>query len=389
MARTWGYTRRNRLPFKAFDAVGGTIAHGWARIRRRAAPRRSARIETVLVVEFWNIGDVVLATPFLAALREMFPGARVTLLGQRHAAEVLAHSDLVDEVITVDIPWTAARRRYNPIRYADAELRRVFMDIRSRRFDLAFESRMDPRAKIVLALTGARRRIGYEYGGCNWLLTDAVPITDFDRHRVQDWAALLEPFGGVSRQQPPRLAITASESAWAREWLASRGVGGGDRVVAVHPGASSSAKRWPVERFAGIARELAEWHATRVVAIEDPSGYGAELAHVPGVAAIQPNLRELLALLAEVDLLVGNDSGPMHMAAAVGTPTVGIFHPHAAREFAPLGTGHHVLTPPPAAVERGVPPQAETLLGVTTEAVMVAVRASLSRTEPSRCTAAY
>ena len=388
MARTWGYTRRNRLPIEAFDAVGGSIARGWARIRRRAEPARPARVGTILVVEFWNIGDVVLATPFLAALREKFPGARVTLLGQKHAAELLAHSDLVDEVVTVDVPWTAARRRYDPVRYADAELRRVISDLRSRRFDLAFESRMDPRAKMVLGLTGARRRVAYEYGGCNWLLTDAVPITDFDRHRVHDWTALLEPFGGAPGQRLPRLALAPSESAWAWEWLAARGVGAGDRIVAVHPGASSSAKRWPLDRFAAVAREIAAWPATKVVAIEDPSGYGAELSRIPGVHSFRPNLRQLLALLAEADVLVGNDSGPMHMAAAVGTPTIGIFHPHAAREFAPLGEGHHVLVPPATAAQADARPEAKTLLGVATQAVIDAVSATLA-TEASRCAAAY
>lgn len=338
------------------------------------------------MVEFWNIGDVVLATPFLAALRERFPGASITLLGQPHAAEILADSDLVDEVITIDIPWTAARRRYDPRRYG-RDLRRAISALRKRSFDLAFESRMDPRAKLVLALSGAQRRVAFDYGGCNWLLTDPVPVNGFDRHRVDDWAALLEPFGGGCALHLPRLVPRALDRAWAKDWLTSHAIGRDTRVIAVHPGASSASKRWPLARFAEVVTEVASWPGTRVVAIEDPASYGSELARIPGVQAIRPTLRQLLALLAEVDVLVGNDSGPMHLAAAAGTATVGVFHPHAAREFAPLGPGHHVLAPAADNAMKGTRPEAAILLGVQVAEVIAAVRHALSRSIRTRCAA--
>jgi ADP-heptose:LPS heptosyltransferase len=361
---------------KALDAVGRLAVRG----RRGAASRAEARpdaVRSILVVEFWNIGDVVLAMPFLAQLRAIFPGATVTLLAQPHAAEIFRNSDLVDDVVTADFPWTASARKYDPRRYDRAALRRLFRELRERRFDIAFESRMDPRAKIVLALTGARRRVAFDYGGGEWLLTDPVPVGTLDRHRVDDWLRLLRPFGEPGAVRPPRLTVTGVEAARAREWLAARGIRPGDRVVAVHPGASNAGKRWPLDGFEGVVDAIVREGIARVVAIEDPSGYGSGLAAIRGVSAIRPGLRELIALLAEVEALVCNDSGPMHLAAAVGTPTVGIFHRHAAREFAPFGDGHRLLQPRPEREATGVP-SAEALLDVTVPEVVAALKDSLA-----------
>ena len=365
------------------DAAGKLVT---AR-RRRVTParERDVRVRSILVVEFWNIGDVVLALPFLAQLRAVFPGASVTLLGRRHAAELLDHSDLVDDVVVADFPWTSATHKYDPRRYDWYRLRALFRDLRARRFDVAFESRMDPRAKIVLALSGARRRVAYDYGGCEWLLTDPVTYGSLDRHRADDWNRLLEPFGGARTVPAPRLTVSRAEAAWAREWLTSQGIRRGEKIVAVHPGASNAAKRWPLDRFESVARHLVGLRGVRVVAIEEPGGFGARLSGMQGVSGIRPTLRQMLALFAEVDALVCNDSGPMHVAAAVGTPTVGVFHPHAAREFAPFGHGHRVLTPDVNPASRNVPPRAETLLGIGVGDVVAALEGVLSQAIPDKC----
>ncbi|MBA3580353.1 MAG: glycosyltransferase family 9 protein [Gemmatimonadaceae bacterium] len=384
MARTWVYTRRNRLPLRVFDALGRLLVrHG--REVSRPADELCHGVRSILVVEFWNIGDVVLATPFLAQLRAIFPDAKITLLGQPHAAEVLENSALVDEIITFDFPWTSARGRYDPRRYDRPALRKLFRTLRGRKFDLAFESRMDPRAKIVLALSGARRRVAYDYGGCDWLLTDSVPYESLDRHRLEDWTRMLDPFGGARNVPVPRLTVSRSEASWAKGFLALNGVRPGERVVAVHPGASSPHKKWPLERFAAVVSEMLSWGGVRIIAIEDPQGYGAELASIAGVRSVRPSLRQMLALLAEADVLVCNDSGPMHLAAAVGTPTVGVFHPHAAREFAAFGSGHHVLKPAEERSVHGSAPQADALLGVEVASVVSAVNTVLSESSLARC----
>ena len=383
MATTWSYTRRNRIPLALLDFAGRAVT-SVVRLLARRKPT-AGPVRRILVIEFWNIGDVVLATPFLAALRQHFPEASISFLGKPHASELLQGSGLADEVTAVDIPWTRSHRRYDPTRYDFRALLWLFASLRARRFDVAFESRMDPRAKVLLALTGARRRVAYDLGGCNWLITDAVETGRLDRHRSEDWLGLLAPFGGGRASFRAHLGVSDMERAWAREWLRAHGIVGDDRIVAIHPGASSPSKRWPVERFAAVAQDLQRERAMQVVVIEDPDGYGGELSRIPGVASIRPTLRQLMAILASVDVLVCNDSGPMHVAAAVGTPTVGIFHPHAAREFFPLGEGHRILSPPGAT--SGFParaPKADALLGVSVQDVIGAARAVLNSTARGR-----
>jgi heptosyltransferase II len=332
---------------------------------------------SLLVVETWNIGDVVLALPFLAELRSLFPGAWITFLGRPHAAQVLRGCALVDEVITVDLPWTAAKT-YDLRAYDFARMKTTFRELRSRRFDVGFESRMDPRGKLILALCGARRRVGLAYGGANWLLTDAVPVGNVRRHKNDDWMDLLRPFGGPVGAESPGLAISDEEARQVGNWLRASGVEPGERIVAVHPGASSQSKRWPVERFVEVARAVAARPGVRVVGIRDPSGAGSELAVVPGIVMASLDLRQLMALLARCELLVCNDSGPMHLAAGLGTRVVGIFHLHAAREFAPLGESHDVLRPVDG-VDGPVPPPADRLLSISVARVLAAVEKALDR----------
>lgn len=255
-----------------------------------------------------------------------------------------------------------------------ADLRGTFRGLRERAFDVGFESRMDPRGKLVLALSGAARRVAYDYGGANWLLTDPVPVADRRRHKNEDWMGLLAPFGGPRGVALPRLSVSADEEAWAHDWLAAHGIDRAASLVAVHPGASSDSKRWPLERFAAVVSALATRRHTCVLAIRSPDGAGGELAQIPGVAWVQPDLRQLMALLSCCHVLLCNDSGPMHLAAALGTRTVGIFHSHAAREFAPLGDGHRVLEPvaAPGAVEV-IPPPAGALLSISVATVLVAI----------------
>jgi ADP-heptose:LPS heptosyltransferase len=104
-------------------------------------------------------------------------------------------------------------------------------------------------------------------------------------------------------------------------------------------------KRWPLERFLEVTKAMATQPGVRVLAFAEPSGYGSELFAIPGVVGAQVGLRELMALIERCSLLVCNDSGPMHIAGALGVPTVAMFGPGVEHWFAPLGGGHEILRP--------------------------------------------
>jgi len=335
LAQTWPVTRSKRITFAALDAVGGAIA----RLGRALSPRHAippGDIRRILVVEPWHIGDVVLATPLLRALRSRYPRAHISLLGKRHAEELLMHSGLVDEVIVFDFPWTATEKKYQLRRYDRQSFRALVARLRSGRFDLTIDSRMDIRSNLVTYLSGAPKRIGYRFGGGSFLLTDALPADPDAHHKVDDWLALLGPLDEAEAAASnfrrdtetaalkPLLRLSDAERELAREKFRSHGVDPGDLIIGVHPGASHPRRRWPLARFAAVAESLRSNYAARIVVFVDPSGWGADMPVHDG-AFIRSSLRELMAAVAECDLLLCNDSGPMHIADALGIPVVAVF----------------------------------------------------------------
>lgn len=341
MALAWVSSRRKRAMLAALDFVS-RVFPGLAGNRDRGQ-LKNEDVKNILVVEPWNIGDIILAIPFLAEVRRKFPAARVTLLARPHAKEVLHGTGLVDSYIETDLGWSEGETRSNPFGYRWLELLRTGAEMRRRRFDLAFKSRMHIREHVLLAVSGAKRRVAFAFGSGDRVLTDPIDINDPDRHKAADWLALLEPFGGAPGLETPKLSLDPEEERWAAEFLTNSGVAADAIVVGLHPGASFAAKRWPLDNFAQVCRALVARHLA-VIAFIDPGGYGEQLKEIPGAIAAKVTLRQMIALIARCRLLVCNDSGPMHIAGALGVPAVAVFSSGIPQLFSPLGSGHHLVT---------------------------------------------
>jgi heptosyltransferase-2 len=300
-------------------------------------------VARILVLELWNIGDVILAMPFLAQLRGLFPRAKISLVSRPFAAELLAGTGLVDEFIAADLTWVSGAH----LRLAGKtiDLWRLSRRLRHQQFDIAFSSRLHVGEHLLLALSGAKRRVGFALGERDAALTDAVAPAEAQQQKVDDWLRLLGPFGGALSVLLPRLRVGDAERQWASGYLTSRGIGKDELLVGIHPGAGLAEKRWPLERFREVATATAGQPGVRVLVFAEPSGYGSELFTIPRVVGAQVGLRELMALVAQCSLLVCNDSGPMHIAGALGVPTVAMFGAGIEEWFAPLGEGHEVLRP--------------------------------------------
>lgn len=343
MAERWESTRANRLLLASLDVL--------ARVSRRRLSPVKAGVEStrvvrrILVVELWNIGDVVLTLPFLIQLRALFPDASVTMLARPYAREILGGTGLVDDFIETDLGWRADKAQFNPFRYRWRELRRITAKLRRRKFDIAFKARMHVREHLLLGLSAASRTVAPALGVGDSLLTDPIRRLDCDLHKVEDWLALLAPFGGPIATSPAQLVVTTGEKEWADRYLRERGISANDRIVGIHPGASLKEKRWPIERFAEVAKSLGAKPQIRVVAFADTQGYGAELGKIEGVTLATVGLRQMIALIQRCYLLVCNDSGPMHIAGALGVPVVAVFGSGIRRWFEPLGEGHELLQP--------------------------------------------
>ena len=341
MAQVWVPTLRRRLMLASLDALARVSSLGG----RRPAPAKSRDdIRSILVVEPKNIGDVVLTLPFLAQLRKVFPHARTTMLSNPFARVLFEGTGLVDEFIDTDLDWTEEATRYNPFAYKWRELWRLRRELPPRRFDLVFKCAMHIKEHIVLGISGGDRRIAYAFGDGDRVLTDAIRVADPNLPKSADWLHLLDSFEPFPKTEPPRLRISEAERRWAEEFLRSRGISGATKIIGVHPGASIPRKRWPLDRFREVVQALARRSDARVLVFVDPQDYGASLGEIESVVSAKVGMRQLMALIERCALLVCNDSGPMHLAGALGVPTVAIFGSGINRWFAPLGEGHHLIT---------------------------------------------
>lgn len=324
MAQTWLVNERKLRMGRRADALLRPFLP-LLRLTFPPRPATSRAPERILVSELWHIGDVVIAMPFLAALRALYPAARITLLSKSHARDTLANTGLVDEVVSFDFPWTFLDEDRRPTPKELLQIPAVIRRLRRAKFDLAFDCSRDGRNHLLLFLTGAARRIGFAFGGGAYLLTDAVPVGSLDDHRTEDWFRLLEPLGTGIQQSEPRLSVSDEERRWAEQFLRRAGRGENDTLIAIHPGGSSRLKRWSLEHFESLARIAADDTGARILWIVDPAGTGADSPLPAGSIVAKPSLRELIALLSESQLLVSNDGGPMHLAAALGVPTFAVY----------------------------------------------------------------
>lgn len=285
-----------------------------------------------VVVRMTNwVGDAVMNTPFLGAVRATFPAAEITVVARAHVAGLLAPHPDVDAVVTIDDRKTRG--------YAEAvgKLRRL-------RADVGFALPNSLNAATLLWLGGARCRVGYARDARRWLLTHPVALRprDLAVHEVRYYLRLLSPWieAGLAPAiaEPPPLKLTISDGERARmaAWLSERGIDPAAPVIGVNPAALfGTAKRWPAERYAAAAVELARDNTARVVvtglpkerdvaqAVCDAAAAAGDASFVNGAGAM--SLRELMAFLAHCRLFLTNDSGAMHIAAALQTPTVAVF----------------------------------------------------------------
>lgn len=320
------------------------IGRGYARPQPALTPR------SVLLIRPDHLGDMLFATPAFRNLRAALPQARITLLAGPWGQPVVARNPDLDEVRLCSFPGFERQPKAHPA----ASYRLLFETARTLRgqFDTALVLRFDHWwGAWLAAAAGIPRRIGYDQLATRPFLTDAQPYRA-GRHEVVQNAALVAALapGTTGDPAPLRFDIAKPARTWAAEWLRSHGADTVQPLVAIHPGAGAAVKQWPPAAWAQVARGLMEAPGARILltggASERPltDAIAAELSGPVFNAAGQTSLDQLAALLARCRLALGADSGPLHLAVAVGTPTVHLYGPVSAEKFGPWGDpAHHVV----------------------------------------------
>jgi heptosyltransferase-2 len=335
----------------------------------RGEPVDPAAVRRLLVVRLDEIGDAVMNVPLLRALRSRFPEAHVTAVVRPAAAALLAPCPYVDALHVLDTPAHGISRVLGRYRRALAFARAHFP---SEPFDLAVVPRWEVDKYFATCLaywSGARWRVGYsehvsrekEIKNHGWdrLLTHPLP-GGHGEHEVRRALGVAAFLGARVDDDALELWTTPGDEAAADRLLDAAGVVPGTPLVALAPGAGLPRRQWPAACLAEVGRRLAEHDGLRPLVLGSPDDrpLGAVIAARVGPAAVdltgRASLRETVSLLRRCRLFVGNDSGPMHLAAAAGTPVVEVSchphggdpeHPNAPERFGPWGTTGAVVRP--------------------------------------------
>jgi heptosyltransferase-2 len=302
----------------------------------------------ILVLRYRFIGDTVLTVPFLRNLREAFPQAEIDLMLEPFSGQVLEGCPYVDRIIPFEIR-TIHRYSARSERGKIAGFFHFLKRIRQERYDAAFVLKRSLSSALLVWAAGIPRRIGFATEGRGALLTDPVSYRQ-DQHEVLNFLDCLRAVDVPVLSHGLELWPSPEGDATIRRLFAERGWKSGDLVVIIHAAASLPAKQWPLSRFAAVMKRLQEQYQARFLytgAREDARLYEEIETQGPfgglnlcGVTSLRENLSAYRAS----SLFFGVDSGPMHMAAAVGVPVVALFGPTDERKWGPWGPGHSVLS---------------------------------------------
>lgn len=374
----------------------------WRRTGPAGTPRR------VLLFRLERIGDLLMTLDALGAVRRRLPDAELRLVVGSWSAELAGLIPSVDHIETLDVPWLAREGAPSTLGSLVAQAARW----RRQAFDLAINFEPDVRSNALVAASGASLRVGYVSKGGGAFLTDPHPY-DPSLHVTANALRLVEralppatedadragvrpaPDRGAPVGRAPTGALDIPRAARDRAGRLLAGGDGRGQLIGLNPGAGRAVKEWPPQRFAAAAARLSQQVQATFVLL----GSAAERSQADAVSRALPAgirfidlvgkapLVDLAAVLERLALLIVGDTGPMHLAAAVGTPVVAIFGPSDPRRYAPLGAPAAVVHAdlwcrpcnrvrrPPARCRDATP---DCLAGVSVDVVVEAARRLLA-----------
>jgi len=338
----------------------------------------------LLMIKLSALGDVIHALPTLEALRRGFPGARITWLVEEAAAPLLVGHPALDEVLVARRrAWLRALRRGEGARAALQEAGGLVRALRTPGFDVVIDLQGLLKSAVWTALARSPRKVGYDRTreGSYRVLTERLAPFDPEAHAVWRYLHVAEYLGAPAG--PPGFRLPSLEGVGG--WLAPLWEDLPGPLVVLHPGARWATKLWPEAHWAALADRLAGEAGARV-AFTGSAGDREAIARIRGLmrrGALDLSGRTTLMELARVfqmaGLAVTTDTGPMHLAAAMGTRVVALFGPTSPARTGPFGPGHIVVRRdlPCSPCFRRQCPEPLCLTGLTVEEVWAAVKGAL------------
>lgn len=291
----------------------------------------------ILVVGVDWLGDALFMTPVFKAVKARWPRAYLAVSTASRNLPVLARCPHLDDVIAYDeVPFLLGLASQQQLAAAFA----------SRRLDTALLLHRSFTRALAVFRASVPRRIGFAHSKRDWMLTDRLSPPAPSLHRIDAYLSILNPLGIQNPDRRPEIRPLPDDAGeWHKIRSAKTAWSARDRMLVLHPGGNWDLKRWPVERFAQTAaRAAAQGWKVAVCGSSHEAALGRAIQDaVPGGAVVsfcgETEFGALVGLLADARLLISNDSGPLHLAAALGTPVVGLFGPTLADLTGPVASG--------------------------------------------------
>ena len=293
----------------------------------------------ILLIRFGSLGDVVLTTPAIRVVREEFPNAYIAMVVGDRSEDIISANPHLDEVIVF-------RREMRGF----SEIKSVAALLRERSFDVSVDMQRKFRSSLLAYLSRTEFRVGYHRPG-GFLCSVKIPDRE-NKHAVDRNLDLLKPLGIGANLKPdraPEMFLSREDRDYAERIFQERGLALKSPIVGMFPGAGWRHRCWPAERFAAIGDLAAERYNAGVVIFGGPGesdiveNVAQKMTTVPVLIKNRMTLRQLGALIEKCDLLLSNDTGPMHISVAVKTTTIGLFGPGNHIKFQPIGVKHALI----------------------------------------------
>lgn len=277
------------------------------------------KIQNILVSRLRFMGDIILTTPVVHNLKTMFPDARITYLAEEPYISLLRNHPDVHRLLPIN--------KKNGWQQLKMTFKLLF-----KKYDVAIDLFGNPRSALLTWLSGARIRIGGNFRGRKYLYNRRIEDDGRLKSAVQFHLNYLKPLNVPVFPVDPSIVLSSEEKDWANKYLDYKGYDLYNKLIGIHPGASWPAKKWLPERFAELANRLAKQKNMQILFT---MGSGEEkllrtIIDLCEFDVIEPeilSIRQLAAVLHNLNVYISNDCGPLHLGPAMGTPTVGIFGP--------------------------------------------------------------
>ena len=302
----------------------------------------------ILVIDFGQLGDIVMSLPALRAIRTRFPNAQITVAVGKPGKELLSLSGYANEILEVD----RVALRDGPTLVSIGRIAKFVSQVRKAKYDFVIDLHSYYETNILGFLSGASHRLysRRENRSLDFLANfNPRPAKEpTSAHLVDRYLELLKPLGINNPPRTPVLRTNAADDLAVEAMLKKEKAQSGELLVGLFPGAGHTGRIWPIERFAEVADYLIRNDRVRVIVFAGPE----ERAMVPQMKTIFPaqtiffdrlTIPQLASAQARLTLFISNDTGPVHVAAAVGTPVMVLFDRPDPHSYTPVGDQHRLI----------------------------------------------